>query len=287
MNRDSLCDSGTLEIWLTRAEPFSTWFLANARARFPKHSTRMMLDAPTPIHEALHPDVCQIIHEHLAHVEDSAVFSHTDFQLQIPNLVMHGLRVLTHVAADGSASASVRIVRTLGDISAVFTPPFGGETVADNSLSDVTAPVLHELLLPALEVFDHILEHGLNDPQAKLLAARVKTMRARRDELSDYIGLLTRYLECATRPEFPRLADLSSQDDALTQAVSKGWDIEHAGLPACPPNGSSERATLELSVPTHRHGQDLKWSPRTGMTRGERLGILHGHHDVQKKSSVS
>lgn len=294
MNRGSLTDSATLEVWLTRTDADADWLMVNARARYAAHSTRMMLDSPAQLHEALHPELAHLLQTKLAHVDNSAVFSQSDFALQLPSVFLHGLRVLTHVAEDGSASASVRIVHTMGNLSAVFSETYGGEIAPERAVSDVTLPVLQELLIPALEVMDHILEKGLNDEQAALLAARVKTMRARRDELSDYISLLTRYMECCAR--FEELSQPVSEADAATGITSEArgdsGEVLSAPAPAAlaltgPRGPDGERDAMILTAATGRIGQDLSWSPGRGMIRGDRPGILHGHHHAARRREVN
>ncbi|MEQ5869570.1 hypothetical protein J4E08_06610 [Sagittula sp. NFXS13] len=296
MNNSPLADSGTLEIWLTRAGPYAQWFLANSRIRYRTHSNRMTLDSPIPIAEVAHREVAILLQERLASVDSSTVFSDSDFRLNLPGLALHGLRVLTHVANDGAASASVRFVHTLGDIDGFFRAPYGGALRSENSVEDMTVPVLHDLLLPALEVFDHILDHGLTDDQAKLLAARVKTMRSRRDELSDYISLLTQYIESARALETMHATDTpealsgSKPPDlpSLGPTLPPSEQHRHLELPPqlCGSGGNDlahrtrhdSRRHQSLEVQVSSRGRPLRWTPKGGLARGEGLGILHGHH---------
>jgi hypothetical protein len=252
-------DCGTIELWLLRSDPDEIWNLANARLRGRMHSNRMVPDAPVPLEEVFQPVIVQILLGHLQCVEDTAVFSQSDFQVRIPGLALHGLRVLTHFNRDGHASANIRFVRSVGDSSAIFQKSYRTDPAADHSLSDMALPVLQELLCPALEAFDHILEHGLSEQQTELLQARVKTMRSRRDELSDYISLLTRYLEAVGN-------DPEEDRDAL-----------HIGLDRDVPAVGSAGRNRDIAARVMSRKGTLHWTAKRGMVRGDNLGILHGH----------
>lgn len=240
-------DFGTIEMWLTRGSALAEWTLVNARLRYAQHSTRLLFEDTMCINQAFIPEIANLLVSHLEEVHETAVFSHSEFVHDLPTLQLEGLRVLTHMGENGSASANVRFVRAVGDLGAVFLPPYGGSPQPTPDLEDITVPVLQELLYPALEVFDHILEHGLSDDQAKLLTARVKTMRAKRDELSDYITLLTRYVEAMSVRKQSRLP---VQPEAHQQA-------------------------LELSAKTGLPAADIRWSPKEGVVRGMDSDILH------------
>ncbi|MGR3367640.1 MAG: hypothetical protein ACU0CC_19950 [Sagittula sp.] len=259
MNGFTPNDCGTIELWLLRSDPDEIWHLANARLRGRMHSNRMVPDAPVPLEEVFQPVIVQILLGHLQCVEDTAVFSQSDFQVRIPGLALHGLRVLTHFNRDGHASANIRFVRSVGDSSAIFQKSYRTDPAADHSLSDMALPVLQELLCPALEAFDHILEHGLSEQQTELLQARVKTMRSRRDELSDYISLLTRYLEAVGN-------DPEEDRDAL-----------HIGLDRDVPAVGSAGRNRDIAARVMSRKGTLHWTAKRGMVRGDNLGILHGH----------
>lgn len=238
---------GTIEIWLNKNTSDSAWQVVNARLRFPRHGQRILLDTPQPVHEVFAPQVATALQEYLGSATDTAVFSDTDFALELPGLQLSGLRVLTRVAPDGSGTASVRFVRANGDPGLVLHQDLRGKSDRPIDMESVALPVLQDLLYPALEAFDHILEHGLSEKDAKVLAARVKTMRAKRDELSDYISLLTRFIEAG----------------AMRDAN------ETPKLPKAP---------LALSSHHTLTTRDLHWEADKGTVRGEDVSILHGHH---------
>lgn len=252
-------DSGTIELWLLRTDPDRIWHLANARLRGRMHSNRMVPDTPIPLEDVFQPVIARILLGHLQCVEDTAVFSQSDFQVQLPGLALHGLRVLTHFNRDGHASANVRFVRSVGESSAIFQESYRSDRTMDRSLSDMALPVLQELLCPALEAFDHILEHGLSEQQTELLQARVKTMRSRRDELSDYITLLTRYLETVSK---------EPGDDGDAVHIELDRDVPVPGIVG---------KNLDIAARGTSRTGTLRWTAKGGTVRGEDLGILHGH----------
>lgn len=182
--------------------------------------------------------------------QESLIVCLTTCGLSLPGLHLTGLRLMTTFAPDGTAQATARFLRAEGDPSAVLSPAMRGPAPGLAVVEDTALPVLQDLLCPALAIFDHILEHGLSEPDARVLAARLKTMRARRDELSDYIDLLTHVARDRSR---------------------------RAATPATETPCSTCRA--DVFVPREISVRSVRWSPTHGTVRGEQASILHGHHD--------
>lgn len=245
--------AGSIEMWLNFDALDKVWRLVNARLLYRHHAQRMLFDAAEPLDVALAPDVAECLEEYLS-VRETAVFSNRDLVIDLGDLRVVGLRVLIRFDGDGNATANIRLMSTDGDMSAVFAPEFRPgfqpprpePASSPTTIEDVTMPVLQELLYPALEIFDHILENGLSEENAKVLAARVKTMRAKRDELSDYVALLTRFIEAS--------------DAHRSTSIS----------------GSEKARPLHLSTRHPLSVRSKSWNPRTGFQSGENALILHG-----------
>lgn len=236
---------GSIEMWLNRDEGNRAWHLVNARILHDHHTQRMLFDPDLPLDDALHPLVAQCLTRALERQFETAVLSDRDLVLELGTLRLEGLRVLTRCPPDGTSTASVRFLNSVGDRDAILSDRMRPPRPELPEVDTLVAPVLQELLYPALEVFDHILQNGLSDENARTLAARVKTMRARRDELSDYIALLSKVVS-DSRPPAP------------------------GGLPA-------KQLPAPFRADDHMASRSLRWSPEAGLSRGLDGGILHGH----------
>jgi hypothetical protein len=236
-----MTQTGSIEMWLNRDEGQETWLLVNARMAQPLHARRMLLDSPLPLAEALHPLVADCLQRALARQHETAVLSDRDFLLDLGALRLRGLRILTRCPASGPSTATLRFLESCGDREVILAPALQAPRAAPPPVDALLAPVLQDLLCPALEVFDHILQHGLSEENARALAARVKTLRGRRDALSDYIALLSRVVAEA---------------------------------------GAAAPQTLGDPAPLGAVAGDLTWSPRSGLSRGDGRGILHGHAEA-------
>lgn len=239
--------TGSIEMWLNRVEGQTDWLLVNARISHDLHAQRLLLDQPLPLAEALHPLVADCLQRALARQCETAVLSDRDFLLDLGPLRLMGLRILIRCPAQGASTATLRFLDSSGDRDAILAPRMRpGHSPAPPPVDALVAPILQDLLCPALEVFDHILQHGLSEENARALTARVKTMRARRDELSDYIALLTQAVTEAPQPQAAEAPPLPA-----------GWE---------------EQALIA--------SRNLTWSPLSGVTRGQGRGILHGHAEA-------
>lgn len=245
--------AGSIEMWLNFDAADDAWRLINSRLLYKQHAQRMLFDEPKPLEVALAPQVAGCLQTYLSSVRETAVFSDRDLVIDLGELRVRGLRVLTRFDHEGNATANIRLMSTDGEMSAVFAPDFrpGFRPPAPQPLpatvEDVTMPVLQDLLYPALEIFDHILENGLSEENVKVLAARVKTMRAKRDELSDYATLLSRFIEAS---DARRSSSLSGADRATARP-------------------------LKLSTKHPLSVRNKSWDPQNGFQSGENALILH------------
>lgn len=239
----------TIEAWLSKSSHGQDWCVANVRLRHHDYSQRLMLDDPRPLANVFAPELAKVLNAELAAIDKTAVHSRSEFELELPQLTLHGLRILTRIAPNGSGTASIRLVRAERDLCHVLGPGLRCEHESPPEIDDIALPVLSDLLYPALEIFDHILENGLTEADSRVLAARIKTMRAKRDELSDYIGLLSRFIESGPQ----RRAAVGRQ-----------------------------QRPLSLSAPGAIPSREIRWDSSGRSVRGEHGSILHGHHDAPK-----
>lgn len=238
---------GTIDVLLQRRAVDLPFLVQEVRLKGPGHETLVRPDTPGPLHDTVVSRIARLLDSHLTTRRASAVLSRSIYGVTLPGLRLTGLRLLTRSRKDGSATATVRFLKAEGDQAAILKPHLRGAAPHHPTIVETALPVLRDLLCPALEVFDHILAHGLSEADARVLAARLKTMRARRDELSDYVELLT---------------------GALLSGEGR----------ASPPE---DTRTERIELPTTPHDmpvRSISWSPSGGTVRGEQASILHGHH---------
>lgn len=238
---------GIIELQLQRGATCRHFAVHDIRLRRAGSDLHVRPHAPRTLRDALVPEIADMLDGHLRMRQESAVLSRSAYELSLPGLRLGGLRLLSRISKDGSATATVRFLRAEGDPEAILTPDLRSPVPERIAIEDCALPMLRDLLCPALEVFDHVLMLGFSETDSRVLAARLKTMRARRDELSDYIELLTTAVRAG------------SDRQGRTGQDRPGERIE---LPAVP-----ETAARSLS-----------WSPSGGTVRGEHASILHGHH---------
>lgn len=240
----------SIEVWLMRQPGKVDWLANTTRVKYDRHSRRILFDEPTPIHEAFASSVHALIAAHLDQCFETTVFSNKNFRLAVGDLKLLGLRVLTRIAPDGAASATVRFMSAEGPFQLLLAPAFRTKDVAVSQTADLTAPAISELLYPALQIFDEIVENGCTEENAEILRARLRTLKMRRDELSDYLGLLS--------------------------SVSLEKPQYH--------NGEAELLEANDNRPQVHHSSQSKhmnsnWSTGRGFERQLSSDVLWGHHD--------
>lgn len=242
-------DTGSVEVQLYRQVSEPCWRVTCVTLSSQKDERRIQALLPSPLPSMFVPEVATVLEEQLHTVSETSVCNHSELALTLPGLEIQGLCILTQVSTNGDMTACVRFTQTTGDAWVMFLSPLPSDTPMPVNLDAITFSFVQDLLNPALEVVNHILENGLSETDAKVLAARVKTMGAKRDALADYISLLNQYLD-------PR------------HAVQEQ-------LKTAPKNMSLS------SQDAHSH-RTITWSASSGPVRGEYLGILHGHHGAVK-----
>jgi hypothetical protein len=247
--QDHAVDSSPIEIWLHRTTRARGWHVLNARLRLSTHDQTVEPDLPMAPSAVFVPEIADLLETRLGEARDTSVYSHAEYVIDLPLLQLRGLYILTHLSKDGGVAACVRFSNVDGNLGAVFAPALRPLESPQGDLDALILPLLQDLLCPALEVFDHVLENGLSEPNAKVLAARVKTMRAKRDELSDYVTLLTRFAEI---------------------------DLGTTPRTSSPQSGASSVMHLTTSHALDCHS--VSWNASTGPVRGHSAAALHGHH---------
>lgn len=248
----SLGSPCSIEIWLMRQPGEVEWTVNSTRVKLDRHSRRILFDEPTSTQFAFSGSVHALLDAHLNQCFETSVFSNKNFHLEVGELRLRGLRVLTRIAPDGAASATVRFMSADGPFQLFLAPAYRTKDIAVSQVADLTAPAISELLFPALQIFDEIVANGCTEENAELLRARLRTLKMRRDELSDYLGLLS-----SVSLEKPRY---HNGDVELLESEDNRAQIHHS------------RRTNHL---------DASWSAGGGFERQLTSDVLWDHHNRQ------
>jgi len=124
------------------------------------------------------------------------ILSMPDFTVQLPGLVLGGLRLLSTRLEDGTDAIMMRVREYVGSIKSAFRfdhafsldSPCVRERIAVEVLKDIVNPLL-DILSIAKEAPPEVLRSN-----SDALNRQLRRMGARQEELSFYTGMLQRYI---------------------------------------------------------------------------------------------
>ncbi len=184
----------------------------------PDIRNRYSFRRPRALSELFVKDLATALEAALERFERGArILSMPDFSVQLPGLVLGGLRLLSTRLEDGTEAIMVRVRDYVGSIKTAFRfdPAMALETttvrerIAVEVLRDIVNPLL-DILSIAKDAPPEVLRDN-----SEALNRQLRRMGARQEELSFYTGMLQRYIagcredaENARMPESPRTKQL-------------------------------------------------------------------------------
>lgn len=176
----------------------------------PDIRNRYSFRRPRALSELFVSDLADALEEALTRFErGSRILSMPDFSVQLPGLVLGGLRLLSTRLEDGTDAIMVRVRDYVGSIKTAFRfdPAMAMETssvrerIAVEVLQDIVNPLL-DILSIAKDAPAEVLRDN-----SDALNRQLRRMGARQEELSFYTGMLQRYIsgcrEDAENARFP------------------------------------------------------------------------------------
>lgn len=235
-----------LDFALTRIRPQQPWACRQIIVRTQGMTRDLSFDPPRPLSDVLAPSVAQaMLSDQFLRGSDPHFFlGGVDFMVQ-------GIRL---EVSDDTGQARLSLPQVSGDPMALLHMDLRGQT-RQPEVDDLCRQILEDLLRPALSIYDHLLEHGLSDLNAAILQARLKTMKAQREQLGDHVEML--------------------------QAVG---DLARLGAPAANLDTGPEPATPSAAPVRRRRGK-VPFDLARCKARALEATVLFGHqHDLLSRT---
>ena len=175
----------------------------------PDLRNRYSFRTPRALHELFVKELADALDAALKRFERGArILSMPDFTVQLPGLVLGGLRLLATRLEDGTDVIMVRVREYVGSIKSAFRFDHAmslesscvRERIAVEVLKDIVNPLL-DILSIAKEAPPEVLRSN-----SDALNRQLRRMGSRQEELSFYTGMLQRYIAgCREDAENSRL----------------------------------------------------------------------------------
>ena len=232
----------SLEIMVSRKAGGQDWQVDAVKLGHDAYDHRLELDdgarLQTVFRETVARRLAALLDDNLAEGENPGLI------VTLPGVRLHGISLEPRDHA-GSRGYRLAFLDVEGRAQDILQPQYCNSASDCASLDDVAVRALRDLLYPAIEIFDHIMDNGFNEQNTAILKARLKTLKARRDQLSDFAGLLAGCIE---------------------QTVARQ------------PNMDTAHRDIRVSIASANGVSRMGWTALGGLERQVESGALWGHH---------
>ncbi|WP_141693074.1 hypothetical protein [Thioclava sp. SK-1] len=131
------------------------------------------------------------------------VFSDPTLVIELPGLILGGVRILTQKIWSGTQAVTVRFSKALGALHSLLAPGHRTEHHTLEALETTAAQTLSALLQPCLHLLDADRDL-IQDPKVSdQVLARLERLDSLRDEMGFFSYLLQRFIENASHTDAP------------------------------------------------------------------------------------
>jgi hypothetical protein len=175
----------------------------------PDLRNRYSFRTPRALHELFVKELADALDAALKRFERGArILSMPDFTVQLPGLVLGGLRLLATRLEDGTDVIMVRVREYVGSIKLAFRFDHAMALESSSVRERIAVEVLKDIVNPLLDILSIAKEAPpeVLRSNSDALNRQLRRMGSRQEELSFYTGMLQRYIAgCREDAENSRL----------------------------------------------------------------------------------
>ena len=162
---------------------------------------RMQFRRPLPWAEALHARFIAQIERFLSPDDGSWVVADKEAILELPRLVLQGVRVYAQKTVHGMQSITVRFIHALGALQAMLLPRHRTETELLAHLEGMAARTLDSLIRPVLALIEVSGDENLVAAGYRQISDRLAQLAKDHTEIGIFAALLERFVANSPDPD--------------------------------------------------------------------------------------
>jgi hypothetical protein len=204
MTQEQIADetsNDTLQLRLVRDADSGEWFAEQIEPNRGDTHHRIGFRNALPLSEAFVPEFIESILPYLPANDSKGVMADTGAVIEIPGLVLGGIRVIAQNVVTGIQSLTIRFIRALGALQSMLLPRHRTETDIFAKLEGAAAQTLLSLLNPALDLAAVGPASTLPRNVFEQVADRLEVLARNRDEIGFFAVLLQRFILNAPNPD--------------------------------------------------------------------------------------
>lgn len=206
----------TLHLRLVRDSDTGEWYAEQIDINRGEVYHRIGFRNNLPLSKAFVPEFLKELEPYLPVGPAKGVMADSSALIEVPGLVLGGIRVIAQSVVSGIQSLTIRFMRALGALQAVLMPKYRTETDMFAKLEGAAAHTLLSLLHPALDLADVGPPTTLSRNVMEQVAERLDVLARNRNEIGFFAVLLQRYIRNA-----PDLDLAARQIASQSYAISK------------------------------------------------------------------
>lgn len=204
-----------VELGLSRDEMSGQWFADKLTLNLGEALNRISFYRPLPLQQAFIAPFVQALERFLPKGYEQAIFADSKTIIELPDLVIGGLRVIAHNVKLGVQRVTVRFKRAFGTVQSFLLPEHRSDRSNDIALEKTAADALLTLLQPCLDLASVDSDLAESEQARLLVAHRLRALAEKKSEISFFSHMLQRFiLRSENRAEWMRaeaeLAQLGS-----------------------------------------------------------------------------
>lgn len=194
-------DPSAVIIQLFRDEETGGWFVARIDLNMANICNQIVFRQREPLDKAFTKGFSSFLKRHLPVRSAAGTTVKAQETVELPYLVLGGLRVIAQKSMNGSQRVVVHFRQALGQLQALLTPEHRTEAHTLGALETTAAEALLSLLQPCLNLASVELHHLENVSLHHSLAVRLERLTAHKEDLAFFTHLLQRYIANAPKPD--------------------------------------------------------------------------------------
>ena len=164
-------------------------------AQFPNVNHRIRFPKADHLGDVFHVPLAVALSKELDNLTDQMeVVAKPSFSIELPGLVLAGLRIIVSQVDSGEQTILVRFKHFIGALQAAFLPSVGFDTPRIGSKEEIAISVLDDIVRPLYDLVSTVEIENLPDHHRRNIESRLQKISKQTVDLKFYSSLLMRYI---------------------------------------------------------------------------------------------
>ncbi|WP_339107046.1 hypothetical protein [Thioclava sp. GXIMD4216] len=186
---------GIVTLHLLRDDATGAWFAERIEMNLDNMRNQITFRQPEPLAGAFTSPFAEALIHYLPQNGDFSVSTNSHNLIEIPGLVLGGMRIIAQRNVNGLQRVAVRFRNVIGEFQAVLSIKYRSEGQTLTTLEKGATDALLSLLIPCLDLAHVELDTFADADLPFKVALRLQTLTQKKEDLAFFTHMLRRYVE--------------------------------------------------------------------------------------------